>query len=225
MNMHQQLAQFSDSLHIQQFNQVLDVILQDIRVLGAAPPIVEVIPIANACPNASDRIRWILAASDYRDTEEIMRVETNFNHCPVQICIPVEASGKLLPFFMHIKLPAPIYGSAEFRPGPGGGTWHVIPKNHIREEHLAETIPPVNFGLEKTPAAAGSIKFGHALDITDDQRTEWTIHCAFDGEISPETPKKCFRKFMQAIPRVVSMLELWKESKMDVHMKETIGMK
>ncbi len=222
MKLHRQLEAYLDSMHLATFNRVLGVILKDIQDLGAAPALVEVIPMAKACPNANDRIKWILAASDYKDTEEIMRVETNYQHCPVQICIPVDSSGNKLPFFMHITLPVSIYGSAEYRPGQEGGFWKVIPENHIRREHLEETIPPVNFGQKGKSELPESIRFGHALDITDDQRTEWTIHCAYGEGIVQEMDKSCFRKFMDVIPRVVSMLELWKQTKLDIHMPEPV---
>ena len=216
MKLHLLMQNHEKSPYIKQFDHILKQIEKDFLQANAAPPCAKIYSMDT--PPSYTWIKRMLACPAYAETEEVMMVESVVNHCIVEIAIPMGTAETAPPFMMCITLPTTIYGSAEYRIEHSEANWHVIPHHAKKVNDLQLVIPDVQFkfaasGKKSLSEDLHRIRFGHAIEISDDQKTKWIIHSEYERGIIKGRYHPHIKKYLQAIPKVISMIELWNQTK------------
>ena len=216
MKLHLLMQNHEKSPYIKHFDHILKQIEKDFLHANAAPPCAKIYTM-DTIPS-HPWIRRMLACPAYAETKEIMMLESVVDHCIVEIAIPMGTAEAAPPFMMCITLPTTIYGSAEYRIDHSEANWYVIPHHDKKINDLQLVIPEVQFkytssGKKPLGESQTRIKFGHALEISDDQKTEWIIHSEYEKGIIKGRYHPHIKKYLQAIPKVISMIELWNQTK------------
>jgi hypothetical protein len=202
MRLHPELTEFKKAKHIKAFNKILKKMEKDLKKLGS--------PAFDATITAAGSPRSLLRRffdPGYGDLEEVLTVLTQVYQCPVEIAVPMGKAGIALPFMMHIILPVPIRGRAEYRRGRFRSKWHLAPEDKGRIADLKRTLPKVkvkqNQISKKVPVQVEwKVEVPYFLGPTGDGRTEWIVHAGYEGGMLTGGNRPPVVKYLKAIPAV-----------------------
>ncbi len=213
MRPHPKLVAFKNAKYIKAFSKTLKGIESDLNKLGAT----DLEAYITAFDSPKSLVRRFFDPG-YGDLEEVLTVVTRVHGCPVEIGVPMGKTGVAPPFVLHVVLPVPITGLAEYRRGTLHSKWHLEPENKSRIADLKRTLPKVRMQQTQTSRSAPvqvvwKVEAGQILGPTGDGRTEWIVQSGYEGGLLTGGNRPMVGKYLEAIPAVEGMLRKWAEAR------------